>query len=259
VFGWLDGDNEQWGYPVGDFAEKSYKGRVSFEDAVINEDGTANQFSGVLGSPSPKWVGAYLEQPANGKMKTYNSDDAKIRGNKFYFGKSEAQVGNAGNGNENVGTKFHPVGVGSDFTATIHFENLNEKELALLLQAIKLSENLRDGNPDFQLIGKAKPYGYGRVEMSNLIVKTRSIQEDFTVTEKAEELVELYNSAEVNAQELRIHDYIKSKTTLVNDAQYLGVKKKKGNNPDFGAYRKTVLTNTGDVKEEMSKNNNKQS
>jgi CRISPR/Cas system CSM-associated protein Csm3 (group 7 of RAMP superfamily) len=185
VFGFLGnadgGDLREWGFPN---AKESYKSRVSFEDAIIRPQGDANnarEFSGVLAGPKGTWVGDYLEQGEHGKMKTYNDDDAQIRGNKMYWSRGRI-TGNAGNGNQNMGVKFVPVNAGSTFTAVIHFMNLSDTELSLLLNSIKMSSDLvGDENKDKQVhnIGMGKPLGYGVISVSKMNVVVRNVQKEF--------------------------------------------------------------------------------
>ena len=66
---------------------------------------------------------------------------------------------NMGN-NKEVGSAFYPYPQGTSFTGQIRFTNLSEEELGMLLWSLLLEKESQ------QNIGKGKPYGYGRIQVS---------------------------------------------------------------------------------------------
>lgn len=176
--------------------DNNYKGRVDFEDAKINVfKGIDGPYEIVLEQPKASCFPNYLEQP-NGidktKLISYNDEDFKIRGIKNYWLKEKVNPEKA---KSNVSVIINPLKEGASFEGKVHFSNLSEDELGLLLWSIKLNEGCQ------QNIGLAKPYGFGRISIRNLKLyiedldrKYSSFTNDFYVEYKAEEYINKYKS-----------------------------------------------------------------
>lgn len=137
--------------------DKNYKGRIYIEDARLKGKAEFRKVTTILGGPKPTSYLDYLLQEKEGGV-SYN-DDFKIRGYKQYWFK-EPEAENQKMTNENVGSTFYALKKETGiFKGKIHFKNLEKDELGLLLWTIKLEDNTE------QNIGKAKPYGYGRIKM----------------------------------------------------------------------------------------------
>ena len=150
---------------------ESYKSRVFFEDAVIKKDKGDRAFSLVPGEPKlSSWYDYVVQDDRFGK--TYN-DDFELRGVKQYWLHKKAADSDKGstNGekagdsdkrgrNEDVVVSFKAKRAGCSFSTDIHFKNLRKAELGLLLSCIYLGENYQ------QNIGRAKAYGFGRIDIA---------------------------------------------------------------------------------------------
>lgn len=145
--------------------EDRYKTRISFQDAYMKErkEEIIEMPSAyrILSSPKPTSYLDYLENDRKEKEPaTYNSN-FKLRGIKQYWLKEDVFPKDAGEfKNKNVGSEFHPLKAGSVFIGKVHFHNLTEDELGLLIWSLELNKESE------QNIGKAKPYGYGRVKVT---------------------------------------------------------------------------------------------
>lgn len=137
---------------------ESYKSRVFFEDAVIKEDKGNRTFSFAPGEPKLSSCYDYVVQ--NDRFgKTYN-DDFELRGIKQYWLHEKATDSDKRGTNENVTVSVKAKKAGCSFSTVIHFKNLRKAELGLLLSCIYLGENYQ------QNIGRAKAYGFGRIDIA---------------------------------------------------------------------------------------------
>jgi CRISPR-associated protein (TIGR03986 family) len=167
--------------------EKTFAGRIFFEDAFCNEPDASKVLLGakhpkILSGPKPTTFQHYLTQPEEeiNKLKHYNpdtEDDNKlsaIRGYKQYWHK----IGNDWiNANQNIDdkdkkqyTKINPVKPGTTFTGRIRFENLSDVELGVLLFALDLPYE-KDEKGDViseccHKIGMGKPLGLGSIHIT---------------------------------------------------------------------------------------------
>lgn len=146
----LDYPNAILGFSEKDF---SYRSRVSFENMkAAPETKTENYIDMVLGGPKASFYPNYTVDGID-----YNQDDFKLRGIKQYWLK-ETEKTETGS-NKLVGDFIKAVPAGTKFTGRIHYKNLAEDELGLLLWCLCLEDGC------YQQLGKAKPYGYGRVKL----------------------------------------------------------------------------------------------
>ncbi len=149
-------------------------GRVFFEDAVSENAKTKvmKEIRIRLLGPKPTSFQLYLEQPPNADVKSLNHYDtpgAKIRGNKFYWHKSEMIKQKIDKFNPNTDSKIRPIGTGADFTFRIRFENLSQMELGALLFVLNLPEGCA------HKLGMGKPLGLGSVRITpKLFISNRA-------------------------------------------------------------------------------------
>lgn len=152
--------------------EGALKGRLSFRDAIL--DGSAIEYKEkrILSDPRGTSYQLYLEQHTTDvkQLKTYN-DDFQLRGYKFYWKQKNAHAGDEGNGNEKIFSTLNCIEAGHTFKGRIYFNNLYSDELGLLLCALQYKKaNVPE--PETFLIGKGKPYGFGKIEVENVQVYT---------------------------------------------------------------------------------------
>ena len=153
--------------------ENSYKTRVSFSDALLQEGKLADSREVILGEPSASSYNDYLEVQKNGQASTYNRDGFRLRGAKQYWLRNSVIPGSSGK-NHDVGTQFCPMDKGAVFEGKIRFHNLTEAEVGLLLWCIRL-------NPTSRLqVGKGKPYGYGRARAEIISVKELDVAKAYS-------------------------------------------------------------------------------
>lgn len=150
---------------AGEGENESRKGRVSFEDAelVLPKGKTAENHllkpdvQLTLASPKPTSFLDYLTQDERNSV-TYNSNNFTLRGYKQYWlHEKEAQTAPTNRASE---SSFRPLSANSTFSGVIRFNNLYADELGLLLWSLRLEKN------SHQNLGKAKAYGFGRIQVT---------------------------------------------------------------------------------------------
>lgn len=159
------------------------KGRVFFEDALLIEDkGIAERRRVILGQPQPTTYQHYLVQTDENVDKSLHWDgdlngqgQACIRGHKLYWHRPNAPMpaGSEETKKDNVATEFHPVRLGTSWRARIRFENLDDAELGAIISAIALPPQCA------HKLGMAKPLGLGSVQIGEIRVRTRKIEERY--------------------------------------------------------------------------------
>lgn len=200
--------------------DDSYKTRVSFSDAVIVSDeneGCESQV--ILGEPSPSSYNDYIMPTKKNEAVTFNEDSFRIRGVKQYWLRNSVVSCEIGN-NKNVAVSLHPLSKGTVFEGKVRFHNLKKSELGLLVWSIKLNNTSR------LQIGKAKPFGYGRVKPEIISIKELNAKEAYS-----EETFSLNPFIEIEGEELSnyITDLISIYKSEMNDIlKKLGI----GNNLD---------------------------
>ena len=134
------------------FGAQGYLGSVAFSDTVLEEGQTTITTIPQLFSPRPNAYGTYY-------------DHRRVKGRKFY------QHGTRAEGD--VPLEVCPPD--SRFALTIHFENLTNGELGLLLTALGIAE------PRFcPKLGGGKPACLGTVEVSNIRLQLIQVKESYT-------------------------------------------------------------------------------
>lgn len=161
------------------------RGRVQCETAVaVGSPIELPMVQTILNGPKPTYLPNYVEQvhaknPGNlrgDRYKSYNDDDARLRGFKRYYTRKRDKVRAPAPeaGQQNVITKFRPLGDGSTFRGRVVFHNLRPAELGALLWAIQFGDAPLQAGPSLHQIGMAKPYGYGSVSIRLLPESLRS-------------------------------------------------------------------------------------
>lgn len=153
------------------------KTRVSFSDArLVSEPGFCKDVTVVLGEPKPTSYMDYIDQEDPKRPKddanTYNTEGFGLRGVKQYWLRKDVVSGEASN-NENIGSRLRPLDKGAVFEGKIRFSNLKKEELGLLLWSIRLEDGCKMN------IGKAKPYGYGVIQFSDIKARVFDLQKAY--------------------------------------------------------------------------------
>jgi CRISPR-associated protein (TIGR03986 family) len=155
--------------------EKTFSGRVFFEDAFLNEGQgqvkMGKSIPEILSSPKPTTFQHYLTQTSdNSKELNHYNTEAPIRGYKLYWHKS----GNNWQENNPPGvdsetnivsktcqhTIINPMLPETQFTGKIRFENFAMEELGAVLFALSLPEGC------CHKLGMGKPLGLGSVTIT---------------------------------------------------------------------------------------------
>ena len=231
----------------------SLKGRVQFSHCfLISGQESSSVTKLYLGSPKPTYYPVYIVQKGKDgypedDFKTFLDEDAKIKGWKRYPVNSEIKdyTPLATIKPENLSC-FVALNPDSVFSLKIRFHNLRKCEIGALLQAIMPSTTFSHS------IGLAKPFGFGRVSVNNVILSgCKFEQEVYTTSFKQlmEEAISGYSkSPQLN--ELRLMGIPQStKVPLVYMPlkEFVEKKKQKRDNNGRGA-----LINTGEYLEYYS-------
>ena len=149
IFGFVRDDTQS-------HENKALKGRISFSH--FKAQGSPKSFakqSLILSTPRPTVYPYYIDQTPNTLFKTYDDQDSKLSGFKFYVPRHNI-MNHKGNGNSNILSHIIPLDEGTTFTGTLRYFNLKKEELGLLLLTLTF---LQDKH--YYKIGGAKPYGFG--------------------------------------------------------------------------------------------------
>lgn len=215
----------------------SYKGRVSVEDAQyvgkININTTIEEkdsYRVILSEPHGTCFTNYLKQDSGATAKnliTYNSEEFEIGGIKNYWQKDYLEYILQGKADSKIETNLIAVKIGSKFTSKIHFNNMSQEELGLLLWALKVDEKANEN------IGMGKPFGFGRVEISNINVNVEDLNKKYTsmsmefykdidkkeCIEKYKDDFKLRFNVDLDAQ-AGVRELVSMKTTVVTKDKY---------------------------------------
>ncbi len=162
VFGWV---HENAG-EAGTDERTAYAGRVRFSHGKIAGDyETENEITlAILSTPKPTTTSFYLLNAAGqpDPTITYNTDNARLRGRKFYRhnGEVKSEEYRSEEKSDQNRTVRGALKPGATFTFTVDFENLHRLELGALLYALELEEGM------FHRLGYAKPLGFGSVKVT---------------------------------------------------------------------------------------------
>ncbi len=256
LFGWVHQDADA----LDDDRPVAYRGRVRFSHADISDMPESPPLNGdlsILSAPKPTTTRFYVDLPGHiapnvslsDETLRYSNPGVRLRGRKVYrhhsgFDEAEAFMPpRAQNSNQNrsiVGA--HPVG--TEYTFTVEFENLQPVELGALLWALEL---FFDGFQGYHRIGYGKPLGFGSVaiqvtELALIDLGTRytelstlgKVEEDGLVVAPDELIVslktrfmraffQLYGPTQPDAQNFWELDNISDFCALVEDSEQLSV------------------------------------
>ncbi len=166
-------------FGLSDKERGNFKSKVSVSDATIDEGvqnaDTQEAVNVVLAEPKPTSYLDYVVQDDSEHIKTYSSDDFQLRGVKQYWLHENVDIGEQNDNNDKVGSAIKPLQDGTVFKGVIRFNNLSDNELGLLLWALKLEQD------SHMNIGKGKPYGYGRIAISDVQVKVLDCTEAYSL------------------------------------------------------------------------------
>ena len=135
----------------------SLLGHVGFDDAVCEQPVEHPAiYTIILSSPKQRHTAFYLDK------------QGKLAGRKFYLHYSTPPAEKSGWLPKGKATHAHnaqnqyikPIGAGSEFTFSAHFDNLAQDELDLLLYTLVLEPGMR------HKLGYAKPAGLGSVQVA---------------------------------------------------------------------------------------------
>lgn len=235
----------------------SYKGRVNFEDVKVEKTKDGKEIGLALMSPKPTSFQLYLEQDKNSpkELNTYNNKKSKLRGQKFYWLREDKIESNT-----DGKSLIKPIEKGAKFKGKIHFENLSNDELGLLLLSLNYDKDTQES------VGMGKPYGYGRIKFDSIKVYNENKQKsflNFDITEpkelNVEKLKELYKDsiqkeiAENYEDSKSIVSYLHSKHLIVpkeknEKIRYMNMQKKEFSN-------RNILKITSELAKELSDKN----
>ena len=161
-----------FGYTTGKISQR---GRVSFSAAKASvQPQEMNEVATVLGQPKPTYYPNYVVQKANvngnvnGDYNTYQGE-VHLRGWKRYPARQSITDPIPEAPTENVETRFTPIEDQTEFTFTIHVNNLLPSELGAIYWALTWGED----ESRVHSLGMAKSLGFGqvriRVESANLM------------------------------------------------------------------------------------------
>lgn len=199
-YGRLDFARALFGFAEEEVEEKidtnvsAYKSRVRFEPVLVKGLCEKKPKKFLLPSPSATAEGMYLKQKTNvcryKKIRYSNigeannsiedQDKPNLRGFKYYLVRKKAVTNtiNEGNKNQQINTEKYVYEEGLKMSGKIHFNHLTWDELGLLLLSVDIKhvfeldlKELSDIQKKtqlrlFELIGGAKAYGYGKVQIN---------------------------------------------------------------------------------------------
>lgn len=141
------------------------KGKIAIGPAVLENAEEYDCVRAVLGQPHPTCLLHYLEQPKKTKvsgyrreeLKSWDDDDARIRGWKFYWHRN-AEESNP-NAKENVSADYYPLKAEASATFDVHVEQASLVELGAVLEALQLPAG------HCHKLGTGKSLGFGSVRI----------------------------------------------------------------------------------------------
>lgn len=231
-FSYIDG---LFGFSNKGSKKLSYKSRLSFQDCIYEEGTIKNHklnseeyYDIVLGEPKASCFSNYLKQdegvdPKN--LNSYNGNEFEIKGIKNYWQKDYLDP--IDSINKNMSRRIYPLKVGSIFKGKINFKNLRKDELGLILWALKVNEMATEN------IGLGKPYGFGRINISNINLqledlnkKYSSLSIDFYEKQDKNSYLDIYKKEikkrfNLNIEnELSVQELIKMKTVIIGEGKF---------------------------------------
>ena len=142
-------------------AQRALLGKVGVDDAECQpetEDAEDAMHTVVLAPPKPHHTAWYW----------HTHGDKRPAGRKYYL--HHPVAGNAAPSDSTLDKYIVPVGAGSTFSFRVYVTNITDEELALLVYALVLEEDMR------HKIGMAKPYGFGSAHLTIIGVRLWSME-----------------------------------------------------------------------------------
>lgn len=210
LFGYVNSENNDM---------PAYKSRLIFSALdIVGEVETPIEKDFILQSPSATAYSIYLKQNDIKRFQTFlNSGKGrpKLRGYKYYHIRNKPISSHPDNENKTFKnnnssepkiyskkyvTEIKGIdGLGEGYLkGKIHFRNLNDEEIGLVLLAIQIDllpfkEDLR---PLYEAIGAAKSYGYGKVALELEKMEIESNQSEFEILLGGNQNVNQYTTRE---------------------------------------------------------------
>lgn len=218
LFGFIPDDQE--GENLSSF---TYKSRLRFSSAdIVGAPIQHDVHDLVLMTPCASASAMYLQQPDD-MLRTYEDENVKLNGYKYYHVlKQPLRVGLKNKGKTIVSSRKLLKHEGIHIIGRIYFHNISKEELGLLLLSLDWKE-LRQSKKygkyiaayedklenAYELIGGAKPYGYGKVKIKVQDLQIEKEGNDFEVlvSEPMEQIREW-------------HEYIDAFITSMGGQQY---------------------------------------
>lgn len=254
----------------------SYKSRVRFSPIKILSDLDPNNNKVVenliLLTPQASAEGMYLKQNVKKKKVTYEDEECELNGYKYYHVLDEV-INASKKDNVKTTTKKRYIEYDKEnkltFKGRIYFKNLNDDELGLLILSVDISKLkltqkykklIKNKNVDecYELIGGAKPYGYGKtkIRIEELMIEKKDngfeslIVNSFDKKNNYEEYIDsfLANLSEKNQDFLtkQFNEYIVSKQPIQKREEHYNWE-----NLDKNGYKKNWILKK-DTKKMMS-------
>lgn len=156
--------------------ENALKGRVFISHAFAEKTQEMKEEKEILASPKASYFPYYLEQPKDKKNDfyyTYMDSDATLRGYKRYPVQDKENLfkphyDEKQKRNKKVFTFYKPLDTEAEFKCKIRFHNLRKVEIGALLSAITFHGTEKKS---LHSIGGAKPFGNGKVQVSDINLK----------------------------------------------------------------------------------------
>jgi len=158
--------------------KKSLRGRVQFSNFISDDAKLCSKdYILILNGPKASYYPMYIQQNGrngviDGKYMTYN--DGNLSGWKRYHTRNDVWEKNMRN--VDLDSKIRPVDKEATFVGRIYFHNLLPQELGALLSSI----TFHGTKGCCHQIGKAKPYGFGKVSTNISSVFVNGVEKQFS-------------------------------------------------------------------------------
>jgi len=162
-------------------------GQVGFEDAVCDAPIPYHPiYTPILDTPKPRHRAWYLEASGD-----------RVAGRKFFFHadkiRTEGQL-KASKQGEVLNQYIHPIGKGSMFTFSAHFNNIKPDEWPTLLYALTLErKDWGHGRDVRHKMGYAKPAGLGSIEVQLTKLTLVDYRQRYTASDRGTKVYEAHH------------------------------------------------------------------
>jgi CRISPR-associated protein (TIGR03986 family) len=165
--------------------ESTLKSRVSFGIFKATNEGTTKVEEVILANPKNSYHPFYVK---NGREYKAGPNKSELAGLKRYPSYISNKIratnidSNSENDNQDVKSKLVVLEEGLTFKGRIRFFNLRPEELGALLTAITL-KNVNNKSDLTLQIGSGKPFGWGKMKMESIMVKTNGKIPDLSISD----------------------------------------------------------------------------